>query len=74
MHPIKRYCEKHGLNQKEFADAMGLSAGFVSQLITGREKCGRRAGLKIVQRCGGEITLQELLTWEPRASVESPAA
>lgn len=63
MHPILAYCEKHGLTQREFAKQVALSEPFVSQLIRGRERCGRNAGLKIVSRTGGEVSLERLLTW-----------
>jgi len=63
MHPIKHYCEKHGITQRSFAGQVGLSEGFVSQLVHGRERCGREAGLQIVARSGGEISLERLLTW-----------
>lgn len=64
MHPIRRYCEQRKIRQRVFAELVGLSEGFVSQLITGRERCGRDAGLKIVQRTGGAIELVELLSWD----------
>ncbi len=65
-HPIRRYCEKKSITQQEFADTVGLSGPFISQLISGRDVCGRTAALAIFQKTGGEITLAELLTWEPK--------
>lgn len=46
---------------------MGLSPGFISQLISGSERCGRIAALRIVEKTGGEIQLAELLTWDPKS-------
>ncbi len=63
MHPIRRYCERHGITQLAFARQVGLSAPFISQLVRGRQKCGRDAGLQIIARVGGEISLERLLTW-----------
>ena len=65
MHPIKRYCEKRGLSQREFADQVGLSEGFISQLIRGHEVCGRQAALQIHDKTHGAVGLEELLKWEP---------
>ncbi len=66
VHPIKRYCEKRGLLQKEFAEVVGYTEGFISQLILGREVCGRLAAITISQKTGGELTIPELITWEPK--------
>lgn len=65
-HPIKRYCKANQMSQREFARAVGLSEGFVSQLVNGHEKCGREAALQIEERTGGRIRLRELLTWRSR--------
>jgi len=63
-HPIRSYCVERNLRQREFAKTVGLSEGFISQLILGRERCGRDAALSIVEKTGGEIDLTELLTWK----------
>jgi len=73
MHPIKRYCEAHSLTQRVFAARVGLSPSFISQLVLGREHCGRVAGMRIVAATDGEIDLAELLTWD-RADASEPAA
>ena len=65
MHPIKRYCNKHGLTQRAFAQQVGLSEGFVSQLVSGRQYCGREAAIQIRDCTDGEISIEKLLTWEP---------
>ncbi len=63
MHPIQRYCKERGITQRAFAEQAGLSEGFISQLISGRDRCGRNAGLQIVAFTDSEISLEELLTW-----------
>ena len=63
MHPIRRYCEEHDITQREFAEQVGLSDPFISQLISGRDKCGRNAALQMVAETDGEISLEELQTW-----------
>lgn len=63
MHPIKAYCEAHGLTQSEFAARAGLSAAYVSQVIRGIEKLGREAAEKIVAATGGELTFDALFGW-----------
>lgn len=64
QHPIQTYCKEHGLTQKAFADQVGLSEGFISALIRGRDRCGRNAALKIVGATDGAIDLEELLVWD----------
>lgn len=71
MHPIREYCENKGITQKAFAQRVGLSEGFISQLVRGREFCGRAAGLQIVEECGGAISLEALLTWKPAVRAAS---
>lgn len=66
-HPIRRYCEKHGITQVEFALLVGLSVHYVRQIIGGAHVPGRRAAMRIVEKTGGEIALVELLTWERAA-------
>lgn len=72
-HPIRRYCEKHGLTQAEFALRVGLSANYVRQITCGMHIPGRRAALRIVEKTGGEISLVELLTWERSADAAGAA-
>jgi transcriptional regulator with XRE-family HTH domain len=67
-HPIRRYCEAHDLTQRAFSDLVGLSEGFISQLINGREVCGRKAALLIREKTAGAIGLDELLSWESDAA------
>lgn len=64
-HPIRRYCTEHGISQKEFAEKVSLSAAFVSQLVNGREVCGRVSALQIIEKTEGEVGLEELLRWKP---------
>lgn len=68
MHPIKAYCETHGITQSEFARRVGLSAPFVSLVIRGVEKLGREAAEKIVDKTAGEITFDALFRWRPEAA------
>ena len=63
-HPIRRYCQDRELTQRDFADLVGLSEGYVSQMIAGHYECGKNAALQIVTKTGGKIQLEELLTWE----------
>ncbi len=63
-HPIRRYCEKREITQRAFADIVGFTEGFISQMIRGHDVCGRNAALQIFHRTGGDIGLEELLAWE----------
>ena len=68
-HPIRRYCDDRELTQRAFADIVGFTEGFISQMIRGHDVCGRNAAIQIVKKTGGEIRLEELLTWESDRSV-----
>ncbi len=68
MHPIKVYCERHGLTQSEFAALVGLSAPFVSTVIRGTDRLGREGARKIVAATDGELSFDDLLGWNPSAS------
>ncbi len=65
MHPIKAYCERHELTQADFAERVGLSAAYVSQVIRGVERMGREAAEKIVAATDGELTFDALFGWRP---------
>ena len=67
-HPIRRYCKAHGTTQSALASAAGISKQYVCDMIAGRAPCGRGGALAIVEATGGEITLAEILTWEPEAA------
>ncbi len=69
VHPIKRYCVKRGLLQREFADVVGYTEGFISQLILSQQVCGRLAAKTISEKTGGEISIAELIVWEPGEGV-----
>ena len=66
IHPIRVYCDERGITQTEFADLVGFSIGFVSQLICGSEVCGRSAALQIVDKTNGEIDLGALIRWKSK--------
>jgi DNA-binding transcriptional regulator YdaS (Cro superfamily) len=64
-HPIRRWCRRKKKTQVELARLAGISPQYVCDIIAGRTRCGRDGGLAIVKATGGEITLAEILTWEP---------
>ena len=70
IHPIRVYCDERGINQSEFADLVGFTTGFVSQLICGSEWCGRSAAIQIHKKTNGGVDLTELILWDkdPRYS------
>ena len=63
IHPIRRYCRKHDITQSEFAGRCGLSNGYISQLISGRELCGAAGSISISRASDGEISIEELILW-----------
>lgn len=67
MHPILRYMARHGFeSQQKFATLVGLSRQHVSNIVLGRHQMGRKSAVKIEKITKGELTVQELLTWQPR--------
>lgn len=66
IHPIRKYCRKLGITQRQFALTVGFTEGFVSQLINGHEKCGRDAAMNIEQATGKEITVGDLFKFEKK--------
>lgn len=66
MHPIRRYVEKVGITQAEFAGRADLSPQFITDVIRGRSQLGRNSALALVAASGGALTLEELFQWRPR--------
>jgi len=74
-HPIRELRNALGLKQREFAEQVGLSAAYVSQVENGVLDLGKEAGFKIMDRYRTEalrlgITLEDML----RGSREGAAA
>ncbi len=65
MHPILKYLIAHKKTQSEFARRAGISKGFLCDVISGRSFLGRANSLKVVTLSGGEITLEDLISWSP---------
>lgn len=65
MHPARAYCERHGITQSELARRAGISAPYLSELIHGRERVGAGAARRLRDAMGGEVTLEDLLDWQP---------
>jgi len=63
MHPLRSYCNRHGLRQIHLAAKMGISPQFLNDVLKGRSYLGRRSALKAVEVTGGEVTLADLATW-----------
>jgi DNA-binding transcriptional regulator YdaS (Cro superfamily) len=60
MHPIKIFCQKNNLTQKEFALKAGLYPQEVSNFIQGCKRPGQVAAAKIFKATHGEITFSDL--------------
>ena len=68
-HPIRNYCRTHGLLEGDFAHAIGYTPGYLSQVISGKNKCGARFAHKVFQRFG--IPIADLILWQPPGSTSS---
>ena len=60
-HPLRDFLTTTGQTQSEFAARAGLSAGFLSKLLSGRERPGANAAVRIVDATLGAVSLEELL-------------
>lgn len=68
VHPIKRYCDRIGISQAEFARTVGITPQWVSQLLkTSGTRVGGETAKTIVEKTGGEISYADLYSWEPPA-------
>jgi len=65
LHPIKRYCDKHKKSLTWFAGEVTYTPQFISQLTLGSQRCGAPAARTIHSKFK-EITIDELISWEPR--------
>ncbi len=74
MHPIRKYLERLGISQREFARRAGVKPSSLNDVIQGRSHLGRENALNVVRITGGEVTLEELLTWKPASAVDSDGA
>lgn len=74
LHPIRAFCTDKAITQRAFADTVGMTEGFISQLITGRERCGRNAALAIQTATGGVITVSDLFEYEDKHHVPKSGA
>ena len=61
VHPIRSHLVTTGETQAAFAARAGLSAGFLSKLLSGEERCGASSARKIVAASDGEVSFEELL-------------
>ena len=53
------------MTQDEFATLVGIKQPYVSRLARGIVVPGSKVSRRIVLATGGEITLAELMFWEP---------
>lgn len=60
MNPIKKAIAVVGTTQKEFAERLGVSAPFISQIASGLRRVPAELCQDIEDMTGGEVTCQEL--------------
>lgn len=57
---VKRYMDKHGITQDQFAEMLGVTQSLVSQWITGRKRVSPEQAPLIEQKTGGEVRRSDL--------------
>jgi transcriptional regulator with XRE-family HTH domain len=58
IHPLRRWMFDEQLTQTDFADAVGISQGFLSDMIAGRRKPSDETAAKIKKITKGAITAE----------------
>lgn len=63
--PLARYLNEAGISQSEFARRAGLSAGTMSDILSGRRAIGKASAIKIISASGGALTFDDLMAEKP---------
>lgn len=72
-HPLASWLAKRAIKHRDFAARLSCSPQLLSDVFAGRCHFGRENALAVVSLTGGEVTLADLMTWQP-ASDESAGA
>jgi hypothetical protein len=64
-HPLKAYLVETETTESDFADKVGTTASYVSQIITAHRWPGRALANKIETATGGLVKAADVLTWKP---------
>ncbi len=76
MHPLKEFLTKYSLTEEGFAERLVLfgrstTGSYISQIITGFRHPSRKLAKIISRGTAGEVTVAELLEFEPPADVKA---
>ena len=58
---LSAYLERNQLTQTQFAAQIGVTQGYISQLLSGRVKCSPEIALKIERTTKKTVTRHEML-------------
>lgn len=64
-HPLKAYLNETETTETAFAERVGTTASYISQIVISHRHPGRALAKKIEDATGGLVKAADLLTWEP---------
>lgn len=68
MHPLKAYLRETKTTEGAFAEKLGTTSSYVSQIICAQRWPSRSLADQIEEATGGLVKAADLLTWKPRAA------
>jgi DNA-binding transcriptional regulator YdaS (Cro superfamily) len=64
-HPLKTYLKKVSLTEEVFAQTVGTTGSYISQIVCGYRYPSRDLAKAIASATDGLVSAAELLTWQP---------
>lgn len=68
MHPLKAYLKETKTTESAFAEKLGTTSSYLSQIICAQRWPSRTLADSIEQETGGLVKAADLLTWKPKKS------
>lgn len=64
-HPLKAYLKETETTEATFAEKVGTTSSYVSQIVTAHRWPSRDLAIAIEKATGGLVKAADLLTWKP---------
>lgn len=61
MTALANYLKKSGITQRAFAEKVGVSDSYISEIVNGTKSPGLRLALRIATATGGVVSVASLL-------------
>lgn len=66
MHPLKAYLKETETTEADFAEKLGTSSSYISQIICAQRWPSRGLADQIQRATGGLVKAADVLTWKPK--------